>query len=140
MGHFAEVKNDIVQRVIVAEQDFIDSWAVGDPSKWIRTSYNNRIRNVYAGVGFHYIKDKDIFIEPPPFPSWSISEVEIPSLDENNNIIKTKKYAWTAPVPKPIDSDEVPYLWNENDKVWYIDPNWDAELKQFTKTNSLSSV
>jgi hypothetical protein len=45
MSHFAEVINGRVERVIVAEQDFIDSGAVGDPANWIQTSYNSRIRN-----------------------------------------------------------------------------------------------
>jgi hypothetical protein len=41
MSHFALIDNDnIVVNVIVAEQDFIDSGAVGDPSRWIQTSYN----------------------------------------------------------------------------------------------------
>ncbi len=45
MSHFAHVdENNIVTQVIVAEQDFINSGAVGDPSSWIQTSYNT-----YAG-------------------------------------------------------------------------------------------
>ena len=42
MSHFAEVVNGKVVRVIVAEQDFIDSGAVGASSNWIQTSYNTR--------------------------------------------------------------------------------------------------
>ena len=47
MSHFAEVIDGKVVRVIVAEQDFIDSGAVGDASRWIQTSYNTR-------QGVHY--------------------------------------------------------------------------------------
>ena len=45
MGHFAKVIDGIVQEVIVAEQDFIDSGAVGNSENWIQTSYNT-----YGGV------------------------------------------------------------------------------------------
>ena len=42
MTHFAKVVDNIVVDVIVAEQDFIDSYTdrVNDGSKWIQTSYN----------------------------------------------------------------------------------------------------
>ena len=39
MSYFAEVLNGTVSQVIVAEQDFINSGAVGDPSLWWETSY-----------------------------------------------------------------------------------------------------
>ena len=43
MSHFAEINSEnIVQRVIVADQESIDSGAVGDPNNWIQTSYNTR--------------------------------------------------------------------------------------------------
>ena len=49
MSHFAEINNDgVVQRIIVAEQDFIDSGAVGDANNWIQTSYNTRCGVHYA--------------------------------------------------------------------------------------------
>jgi hypothetical protein len=38
MSHFAKVENGIVTDVTVAEQDFIDSGALGDPSLWVQTS------------------------------------------------------------------------------------------------------
>lgn len=42
MSHFAKVAYGKVQRVIVAEQDFIDSYVDGTPGAWIQTSYNTR--------------------------------------------------------------------------------------------------
>jgi hypothetical protein len=43
MSHFAEINSDnIVTRVIVADQESIDSGDVGDSSNWIQTSYNTR--------------------------------------------------------------------------------------------------
>ncbi len=84
MAHFAEVdENNIVTKVIVAEQNFIDSGAVGDSSNWIQTSYNTRggvhyspdngeadngiaLRKNYAGVGFTYDGDRGAFYSEPP--------------------------------------------------------------------------
>lgn len=64
MSHFARVENNTVVEVIVAEQDFIDSGAVGDPSLWIQTSYTGSIRGCFAGIGFTYDANLDEFIPP----------------------------------------------------------------------------
>ena len=46
MAHFCKINNEnIVEQVIVADQAFIDSGAVGNPSEWLQTSYNT-----YGGV------------------------------------------------------------------------------------------
>ena len=76
MGHFAKVENGIVTQVIVAEQDFIDTGAVGDPSTWVQTSYNTQggqhrnggtpLRKNYAGIGYTYDAIDDAFIPPMP--------------------------------------------------------------------------
>ena len=120
MGHFAEINSEnIVQRVIVAEQDFIDSGAVGDPNNWVRTSYNTQagvhyapnsnepdggiaLRKNYAGKGYTYDKVIDAFIPPkPPYSSWE--------LDEDT-------CRWKAPVPEPDDGKE--YYWDEDTTSW----------------------
>ena len=75
MSHFAKVVNGKVTQVIVAEQDFINSGAVGDPSLWVQTSYNTHgglhpegrpLRKNYAGIGFTYDAQRDAFIPPKP--------------------------------------------------------------------------
>jgi hypothetical protein len=124
MSHFAKVENGIVTQVIVAEQDFINSGVLGDPSAWIQTSYNTRgnvhygldgqpdngeaLRGNYAGVGFTYDKEHDVFYPPQPYPSWTISE----------------NWTWTPPVPYPTDvgTPEAPkrYTWNEETKSWDV--------------------
>ena len=49
MSYFAELDSEnIVIRVIAADQDFIDSGKVGDPNNWVQTSYNTR-------GGVHYL-------------------------------------------------------------------------------------
>ena len=42
MSHFARIENGIVVQVIVAEQDFISTGALGDPASFVQTSYNTR--------------------------------------------------------------------------------------------------
>ena len=74
MSHFAEIRDGIVQRVIVAEQDFINSGAVGDSFLWVQTSYNNNFRKQYAGIGYRYDKAADVFVAPQPYPSWTLDD------------------------------------------------------------------
>lgn len=102
MSHFAEIDKDgKVLRVIVAEQDFINSGLVGDSFNWIQTSYNHNFRKRYAGVGYTYDKVRDAFIAPQPYPSWT--------LDEDTCL-------WDAPTPYP-DDDKL-YNWDENTTSW----------------------
>ena len=88
MSHFAEISGSgsgsityTVTRVIVAEQDFINSGAVGTGSNWIQTSYNTyggvhklggtQLRKNYAGIGYTYNTGSDAFIAPQPEPTGS---------------------------------------------------------------------
>ena len=106
MAHFAKVENNIVTQVIVAEQEFIDSGAVGDPSQWIQTSYNGNIRNTYAGIGYIYNADLDAFIAPQPFSSWVLNE---------------STAAWEAPIARPADDKN--YIWDEDTQSWIEAPS-----------------
>ena len=101
MSHFAEINSDgVVQRVIVAEQNFINSGAVGDSFNWVQTSYNNNFRKQYAGKGFTYDNAKDKFIAPQPYASWA--------LDSNDD--------WQAPTAMPDDGKM--YRWDEDNTKW----------------------
>jgi hypothetical protein len=71
MAHFAEIDLDnIVTRVLVVDNslehrgaDFLaNDLALG--GTWIQTSYNSNIRGNYAGIGFSYIQEFDIFMPP----------------------------------------------------------------------------
>ena len=101
MSHFAKIENGVVTQVIVAEQDFIDTGAVGDPAQWIQTSYNGNIRKRYAGIGYTYDAYLDAFIPPKPFDSW---------------ILDVESANWVAPIPQP--QDEKMYLWSEETLSW----------------------
>lgn len=102
MAHFAKVENGVVTNVIVAEQEFIDSGAVGDPTTWIQTSYNNNIRGNFAGIGYLYIESIDMFVPPKPFDSWTIDE---------------QTGQWQAPIPRPDGR----WIWNELAQTWEED-------------------
>lgn len=102
MPYFAKVSNGIVEEVIRAEQDFINTGLVGDPFTWIETSYNTRgnvyyipdtntpdpdqskkLRGNYAGIGYTYDSINDVFYAPDPGPGWVLDTdtwlwVEVP--------------------------------------------------------------
>ena len=102
MSHFAEINSDnIVQRVIVAEQDFINSGLVGDSFNWVQTSYNGNFRKNYAGSGYTYDKTRDAFIAPQPYPSWTLVEATC---------------QWESPTPMP--TDDKMYTWDEETTNW----------------------
>ena len=111
MAHFAKVKNGKVLRVIVAEQEFVDSYIDNIPGKWIQTSYNTwggvhklggtPLRKNFAGVGYTYDDTRDAFIPPKPYNSWTLNETTC---------------LWEAPVAKPDDTKK--YEWNETNQQW----------------------
>ena len=118
MAHFAKVDSDnIVTRVIVISKENIDSGNWGSPSSWIQTSYNTHggkhydqegvedsgvaLRYNYAGAGYTYDTDKDAFIAPKPYPSWTLVEATC---------------QWEAPVAYPDDDKR--YTWDEDTTNW----------------------
>jgi hypothetical protein len=100
MSHFAKLENNVVTRVIVAEQNFINSGLVGDSFLWVQTSYNGNFRKNYAGIGYSYDRVRDAFIPPKPYPSWVLNE---------------DTCCWDAPVAMPDDDK---YTWNEETSNW----------------------
>ena len=110
MAHFAKVVDGIVTQVIVAEQEFFNTFIDTSPGEWIQTSYNTRggqhpegrpLRKNYAGIGYTYDRERDAFISPKPFPSWMLNE---------------ETCLWNAPTPMPVDGKQ--YIWNEETLSW----------------------
>jgi hypothetical protein len=106
MAHWAEIdKSNFVIRVLVGDNndpagDEGYQWLIDNlGGTWIKTSYNNKIRGTYAGIGFLYNEKEDIFITPQPYPSWT----------RNGSF-------WEAPVEYP--EDEGIYTWNESTLAW----------------------
>jgi len=112
MAHFAEIIDEKVVRVIVVHNNELLDNGVESEAKgrqfcenllggeWVQTSYNNNIRKQYAGIGFTYDADADVFIAPQPYPSWT--------LDENHD--------WQPPTPYPSDGGV--YRWDEAEGEW----------------------
>lgn len=119
MSHFAKVENGKVTTIIVAEQDFIDSGLVGEPSLWIQTSYNTKgnvhygqdkkpdngiaLRKNYAVIGGFYDSKNDAFYDIQPYPSW---------------VLNTSTWLWEAPIPCPGDVRN--YYWDEATLSWLV--------------------
>jgi hypothetical protein len=117
VGHFAKVVDGKVTQVIVAEPEFFQTFVDSSPGQWLQTSYNTRgnvhygqdgqpdggvaLRGNYAGVGYSYDAQADVFIPPQPFPSWVLSPLTI---------------LWEAPVAMPTDGKQ--YSWNEATQSW----------------------
>ena len=103
MTHYAKIEDGKVVEVIVATEDVI----VTRKGTWVQTSYNTRgnvhengetpLRGNYAGVGYIYDKDNDVFYEPQPFASWTL-----------NN----KTWLWDSPIA--IHNDDSIYYWDES--------------------------
>ena len=109
MSHWAEIDNtNTVIRVLVGDNndpagDEGYSWLIDNlGGTWIKTSYNAKIRGVYAGVGFTYNQAEDIFVLPQPYASWT----------------REGSY-WNPPIPYPTDGER--YNWNEVTQSWDLD-------------------
>ena len=112
MAHYAFLdENNIVTEVIpgIDETELIEGL---HPEIWYgnfrgqtckRTSYNNNIRGTYAGIGYYYNEEEDIFVAPQPYPSWT----------RNGSF-------WEAPTPMPTDGQF--YCWVEDDLNWQVIP------------------
>jgi len=119
MSHFARITaQGIVEKVIVAEQEFIDN--LPDKTSWVQTSYNTyggvhydpktqkpsddqskALRKNYAGIGSIYDAKKDAFMSPQPYDSWTLNEFS---------------FLWEPPVAYPTDGKV--YTWNESIANW----------------------
>lgn len=127
MAHFAQINsNNIVEQVVVIDQETINTGLFGDPATWIQTSYNTRggvhykpntdtpsedqskaLRKNFAAIGYTYDVQRDAFIPPKPYDSWSLNE---------------ETCLWDPPVPYP----EIGRLhnWDEEQQMWVLaDPN-----------------
>jgi hypothetical protein len=120
MAHFAWIDSDnrVFNVTVGVDETVVQNGVGGSTEAWEeyytntlnqegcyfkRTSYNaevNGFRRQFAGIGYTYDAELDVFIEPSPFPSWT--------LDENK--------MWQPPVPKPDDALE--WFWNERRQEW----------------------
>lgn len=118
MSHFAEIDGEgtVLRVLVVADdkesrgQEFLaDDLGLG--GTWKKTSYNTvggvhsnggtPFRKNFAGIGYKYDTEKDAFIPPKPFTSWTLDE---------------ETCLWNAPTPMP--TDDKMYVWDEPTTSW----------------------
>ena len=117
MSHFAKVLDGRVIQVIVAEPEFFDTFVDSSPGTWLQTSYNTlgnvhygpdgqpdggvALRGNYAGIGYVYDTQNDVFYPPQRYASWTLNQ---------------QTWLWEPPVPYPNDGEI--YRWDEDQKNW----------------------
>ena len=145
---FTSDTHQIVKRVVVVGNDIAanggilgdndmhvdgETWCANffKGGSWKQTSYNNKFRKQYAGIGYRYDSTKNKFIAPQPFASWS--------LDNNDD--------WQAPVAYPSVTtygDNAPYriTWDEANLRWVGSDNnnnefaWDPDTSSWSATGN----
>jgi len=126
MARFAKLgAGNIIEKVVVVSNDIATTEQAGveflqnlygDRATWKQTSFNTRggvhilegtpFRKNFAGIGYKYDQTRDAFIEPKPYPSWTLNETTC---------------LWEAPVVKPNDGQI--YSWNETNQTWDLVDN-----------------
>jgi len=115
MAHFAELNsaNEVLRVTVVENKDTADVNGVEKEyigqahlekvlgGTWKQTSYNGNMRGNYAGKGYTYFADQDLFMSPKPYDSWSMS---------------TADATWIAPSAMPTDGGM--YNWDEDNQTW----------------------
>ena len=130
MAHFAKLdqdkkvitvnavhNNELLIDGVESEQkgiDFLNNF-FNTNDNWKKTSYNTQggvhklsgtpFRKNYAGINYTYDENKDAFIPPQPYSSWTLNE------DTCN---------WESPVAHPDDGRV--YSWNEGTTSWDLGP------------------
>jgi hypothetical protein len=115
MAHFAELNsaNEVLRVTVVenkntADVNGVEKEYIGQAhlekvlgGTWKQTSYNGNMRGNYAGKGYTYFADQDLFMSPKPYNSWSMS---------------TADATWIAPSAMPTDGGM--YDWDEDNQTW----------------------
>ena len=129
MAHYAFLDADSVVTEVITGIDETELIEEQTPEVWYgqfrsavckRTSYNTRggvyydsetnepsqdqskaFRKNYAGIGYTYDSQRDAFIPPQPYPSWTLNE---------------DSCLWEPPVAYPTDGEM--YTWNEETQTW----------------------
>ena len=125
MAHFIKLdeNNVVIDAIVVNNNDLLDSDGKesesigqemcrnlherggGSDARWIQTSYNATIRGSFAGVGFSYNEELDVFLPPKPYESW---------------VINTELKCWESPVERPEISNTEAAIWDETNQQWII--------------------
>ena len=139
MAHFAKLgaNSKVIQVLTLNNGDMLNADGVEDETvgqqylerhnnhpaeMWIQTSYNTSngthnsgdnskaLRGNYAGIGYTWDKDNNIFYSKKPYPSW---------------VLNTTTATWHSPIgndPDDLTDEEkalrIEYVWNEDGQSW----------------------
>ena len=105
MTFFAELDNTLTVVQVLngrAEDDGKELDVCASSGKTYRQTYSDGSkRKNFAGKGYTYDKEKDAFIPPKPYTSWTLNDTTC---------------QWEPPTAYPSDGKE--YSWNELSKSW----------------------
>ena len=133
MAHYAKlgINSKVISVEVVADKDCQNASGVEDEEVgrqflerihswplWKKTSYNTAggqhkdggtpLRGNYAGIGYTYDEDNDIFISKKPYASWTLNVAEA---------------RWQSPIgdSPELSNEEIlthRYDWNESTGAW----------------------
>ena len=137
MAHFAKLgaNSKVISVLTLNNSDMLDAAGVEDETvgqqylerhnnwpaqMWIQTSYNTAagthklggtpFRGNYAGIGYIWDEDNNIFYSKKPYPSW---------------VLNTTTATWHSPIgdaPDDLTDEEkaafTHYVWNEGTGAW----------------------
>ena len=137
MAHFAKIgmSSKVIAVLTLDNKDMLNAAGVEDESvgqqylerhnnwpapMWIQTSYNTSrgthnlggtpLRGNYAGIGYVWDEDNNIFYPKKPYASW---------------VLNTTTGSWHSPIgdaPDDLTDEEIAanthYVWNEDTKAW----------------------
>ena len=122
-----EMKDDQGNEIEAKGQEWLERHNNWPAQMWIQTSYNTinnthssgdnskALRGNYAGIGYIWDEDNNIFLPPKPYPSW-VKDISTAS--------------WQSPIGNPPelnaeqtsqnedDTHRWIYIWNEDDQSW----------------------
>ena len=137
MAHFAKISetNEVLQVLTLDNKDVLNADGVEDETvgqqylerhnnwpaeRWIQTSYNTSggthsldgtaLRGNYAGIGYTWDEDNNLFYRKKPYASW---------------VLNTTTASWHSPIgdaPDDLTDEEkaagTQYVWNEGTGAW----------------------
>ena len=93
MSHFSELnENNVVLRVLVCDNDDPNDdegyqWLIDNlGGRWVQTSYNGNFRGCFAGIGFTYDEELDVFKAPIRNPRQLNPNMIPPTSQENTTV------------------------------------------------------
>ena len=79
----------------------------GREKRWVRTSYGGNFRGPYAGIGYIYREDLDLFVPPCIHPSWIFDESTLEYLPPTHKPLLTQEQ---------MEANQY-YMWSEEDYI-----------------------